>query len=174
MNHGLRAELIEMRDEDQRLRWRALEADGESAAAAWAAVSEADRRHTTRMREILAEYGWPGRTLVGVDGAHAAWLLVQHADHDLAFQRECLVRLDAAVDAGEAEAADCAYLEDRVAVAEDRPQRYGTQFRNDGERFVPAPIVDAANVDQRRAALGLSPLAEYAESINQPRQSRKR
>jgi hypothetical protein len=118
------------------------------------------------MRELVAEHGWPGRTLVGEDGAHAAWLLAQHADHDPDFQRECLTLLAAAVQAGEASAADHAYLDDRVAVAEDRPQLYGTQFRQEGDRLVPAPIADAAHVDQRRAALGLPTLAEYAESIN--------
>lgn len=30
----------------------------------------------------MAEHGWPRHTLVGVDGATLAWLLVQPADHD--------------------------------------------------------------------------------------------
>jgi hypothetical protein len=120
VDEHLRAELLAMQDEDQRLRWHALELDGEPAAAAWRAVGEADRRHTVRMREIVAGHGWPARTLVGEDGAHAAWLLTQHADHDPGFQRECLPLLAAAVDAGEATAADHAYLYDRVAVAEGR------------------------------------------------------
>jgi hypothetical protein len=75
MDDHLRAELLAMQDEDQRLRRQAMGVDGEPAAAAWSAVGEADRRHTARMREIVAEHGWPGRTLVGEDGAHAAWLL---------------------------------------------------------------------------------------------------
>jgi hypothetical protein len=46
-----------------------------------------DAANTARMKRIVAERGWPGRSLVGDDGAQAAWLLVQHADHDPAFQR---------------------------------------------------------------------------------------
>jgi ADP-ribose pyrophosphatase YjhB (NUDIX family) len=168
MNEPLRAELLAMLAEDQRLRQQASEADVEAAAAVWPAISETDRRNTARVREIIAAHGWPGRTLVGEDGAHAAWLLVQHADHDPEFQRTCLALLAAAVEAGEATAVDHAYLTDRVAVGEDRPQRYGTQFQREGDRFVPAPIADAAQVDERRAALGLPSLADYAETINNP------
>jgi hypothetical protein len=40
--------------------------------------------------------------LVGEDGAHAAWLLAQHADRDPAFQRRCLDLLTQAVAGREA------------------------------------------------------------------------
>ena len=36
---------------------------------------------------IVAQVGWPTKTLVGQRGARAAWLLVRHADLDVAFQR---------------------------------------------------------------------------------------
>jgi hypothetical protein len=29
----------------------------------------------------VTEHGWPGRSLVGEDGAEHAWCLVQHAAH---------------------------------------------------------------------------------------------
>lgn len=91
------------------------------------------------------------------DGAQQAWLLVQHADADLAFQKDCLARLERAVAAGDASPADLAYLHDRVAVGEKRKQRYGTQYG--------PPIEDEANVDARRAAVGLGTLAEYQAEI---------
>jgi hypothetical protein len=33
--------------------------------------------------------------------------------------------------------------------------------------LVPRPIADAANVDKRRAAVGLVPMAEYAKQMQQ-------
>ncbi|PYV16293.1 MAG: hypothetical protein DMG07_08125 [Acidobacteria bacterium] len=36
------------------------------------------------MTEVVAGRGWPGTRLVGEQGAHAAWLLVQHATHAIA------------------------------------------------------------------------------------------
>ena len=110
------------------------------------------------MKELVATVGWLGRSLVGRSAANAAWCLVQHADHDVAFQKHCLPLIEQAVAAGEAEPDHAAYLYDRIAVAEQRPQRYGTQYGADGK---PQPIEDEANVDARRASVGLEPLAEY-------------
>lgn len=126
---------------------------------------EMDRRHTARMREIVAQIGWPGASQVGRDAAHEAWLLVQHADHDLAFQRDCL-RLMREAPEGEVSGADLALIEDRVRVNEGRPQCYGTQFYTDehGE-LVPRPIDDPARLDERRAAAGLPPFAEYERAL---------
>ena len=37
---------------------------------------ETNRRNTARLREIVDEHGWPGRSVVGKLGADAAWLLL--------------------------------------------------------------------------------------------------
>ena len=156
---ALRREILALVAEDQKARFAAIEKRDDPAARE--AVAAIDRKATARMKEILAKHGWPGRQLVGDDGSRGAWLLVQHADADVAFQKQCLALLEKAVAAGDADAQSHAYLYDRVAVAEGRPQRWGTQFR-DGE---PQPIEDAANVDARRAAIGLPTMAEYKEQM---------
>src|SRR5207244_6160203 len=87
-----------------------------------------DADNTAWLKDVVRRHGWPGCSLVGAEAANAAWLLVQHADRDPAFQRECLSLMEAAVAAGDASPADLAYLTDRVLRAEGKPQRYGTQF----------------------------------------------
>jgi hypothetical protein len=122
---------------------------------------QVDEDNSARLKEILATYGWPGRSCVGDEGAAAAWLLAQHADHDRALQRLALTVLRQAVDAGEASALHLAYLTDRVEVAESGSQTYGTQMRASGAGAVePFPIKDEAQVDARRKAVGLGPLQE--------------
>ena len=79
------------------------------------------------MREIVRDIGWPTRSKVEEQAEHMAWLLVQHADHDRSFQRECLALMSTEA-ADEVCPAHLAYLEDRLAVAEGRPQRFGTQL----------------------------------------------
>lgn len=116
-----------------------------------------DRDATAKMKEVVATHGWPGKRVVGVDGANAAALLVQHADSDLAFQKDCLAKMEPLVQAGEVAGKDYAYLWDRVAIAEGKPQRYGTQLEGDDI----APLEDPANVDARRKAVGLGTLADY-------------
>jgi hypothetical protein len=50
---------------------------------------------------------------VGAGGAQAAWLLARHADHDRPSQRRCPALLQEAVQKGEADGAQLAYLTDR-------------------------------------------------------------
>lgn len=178
MNEQLRAQLLARMETDQDVRNEALRRwpagtpvdTDDPLHHRWLHV---DRDNTAWLAEVIDTHGWPGRRLVGDDGANAAWLLAQHADHDPAFQRRCLVLLTAAVAAGDADPANLAYLTDRVAVHEHRPQVYGTQLRWDGERSVPAEIADPELVDQRRAEVGLMPLAEYL-ALTQSRHSSRR
>jgi CubicO group peptidase (beta-lactamase class C family) len=101
--------------------------------------------------------------MVGGDGASAAWLLAQHADQDRPFQREVLAHIEKLMATGEAGRKDYAYLYDRV----HEPQRYGTQGTCvDGKRWEPREIEDAANVDRRRAEVGLPSMAEYVKIIS--------
>lgn len=124
-----------------------------------------DKENATRIKEIIQKYGWLGESLVGKDGAHAAWILIQHIDGDLAFQKKCLKLMKKAVEKGEASGRDFAYLTDRVLVTEKKPQIYGTQMRFVNEKLIPAPIKDEANVDKRRKSVGLEPLAEYIKRV---------
>lgn len=160
----LRDELLSMVEEDQSAR-RAAGQAGFKDAAANERMRAIDVRNTARMKEIIAQVGWPTKTLVGERAAQGAWLLVQHSDLDLAFQKECLGLLEKAVAAGEASGRNLAYLTDRVRVAEGKPQYYGTQFHMVEGKLVPRPIEDEANVDARRAAVGLGTMADYAEQM---------
>jgi len=128
-------------------------------------ITMIDGDNTSWMKQVIEKHGWPGRTMVGGDGAQAAWLLVQHADRDPVFQRRCLELLTKAYEKGEASADHVAYLTDRVLIAEGKPQIYGTQFESVNGKLQPRPIENEAEVDQRRAAMGLQPLAVYAEQM---------
>ena len=162
----LRAELLERRDQDQRLRRelvRQMNLEDGVNPALGDSVAALDRRNTARMKEILATHGWPGEALVGADGSRAAWVLVQHGDQDPSFQKLALELLGAAVEAGQASGRDLAFLTDRVRTRDGRPQVYGTQTEVVDCRRVPYPIEDPDGVDRRRAAVGLGPLQEYLE-----------
>ena len=118
------------------------------------------------MKKIVAKRGWPTKRMVGSDGTRAAWLLVQHADHDVAFQRQCQSLLERLKGTGEVSSVDIAYLTDRVFVNESKPQLYGTQFHTVEGVRKPRPIHDPVNVDNRRIAMGLGTLKEYTEFMN--------
>ena len=175
VDEELRRELLARAEEDQRVRRLAAPPPGQyeirlpdDLAEEWRRV---DTGNTRWLEELLATRGWPGHTLVGTDGAEAAWLLAQHADRDPELQRSFLEALRGAVAAGEASRANLAYLEDRVRVHDGRPQLYGTQFTvTDGE-FGPCPIEDPARLDERRAEVGLDQFAAYEELIRGQRRA---
>lgn len=122
MDQELSAELLERADRNQAARMSMRPGDG---MPEWeTAVAPVDRDNTARLREIVGRHGWPGHRLVGEAGAHAAWLLVQHAPPDM--QEECLPLLQDAVARGDASPADLAYLMDRVLMHRGEPQIYGT------------------------------------------------
>ena len=60
-----------------------------------------------------------------------------------------------------------AQLTDTVLVAEKKKQLYGTSLRLKGGMFEPYPIEDEANLDKRRAQMGLPPLGDYVEQAQQ-------
>jgi hypothetical protein len=159
----LRRELLEMCEVDQNVRQRF---GPHMSAEIVAKIQAVDKRHLSRMKAIVAQYGWPGRSLVGNDGAHAAWLLVQHADRP--FMAQCLPLMERAVVAGEASGQDYAYLLDRVRMQQGKPQVYGTQFTFvAGGELVLHPIEDAEHVDERRRAVGLPSMAEQEKAMRE-------
>ena len=169
-NPGLRDELLAMMAEDQAVRTGvAPPGDERTAEELFAAWPQVDADNALRMGEILDEFGWPGWSLVGEDGALAAWVLIQHADFNLDLQKRGLAMMRAAVEADDADPSDLAYLIDRVLVAEGKPQLYGTQLGADenGELVPRTPIEDEANVDARRAEMGLGTLEAYYEEFRE-------
>ena len=131
-----------------------------------------DLDNTEAMKRIVEEIGWPTVSKVGKEASGAAWLLVQHADHDPAFQQRCL-ELIKSESGNEVERRNIAYLEDRVRVNTGRPQVYGTQFletrdEETNQRVVaygPKPIEDFERIDERRALMGLEAFEEYRKAI---------
>ncbi len=163
LNSQLRQELLAMEQADQKLRWSLT---SKATPTQLAEVVALDARHTARMKQIIQEYGWPGYSLVGQDGAGAAWLLIQHADKDPQFQAQCLRLMEVAVSKGEASRREYAYLLDRVRMNAGQPQVYGTQFRwNSANQLEPYPIENPGEVEQRRRAVGLEPLSEYEREL---------
>jgi hypothetical protein len=121
-----------------------------------------DRSNTNWLKADVKANGWPRLSREGPQMANDAWLLIQHADHDVAFQKEILPLLEALLPSKEVVPHAYALLYDRVATAEKRLQRYGTQGRCVGEAtWEPLPVEDPDHLDERRAKVGLGPEADY-------------
>ena len=133
----------------------------EETKALWSIIEEKDSSNLMKISKLLDERGWLGPDSIGQQGNLTLFLVIQHAD--LEVQEKYLPMLRAAVAQGNAPAGNLALLEDRVALRQGKRQIYGSQIGRDedtGEYYV-SPLEDPATVDERRAAVGLPPLAEY-------------
>ncbi|HET7428773.1 MAG TPA: DUF6624 domain-containing protein [Gaiellales bacterium] len=162
----LREELLTMAAEDGAVRER-LVADGTLFDGYNPLMAIVHRRNGDRLSEIVDAHGWPGRSLVGEDGADAAWLLLHHAIGDPALQRRCLPLLDEAAAFGDVPPWHPATLLDGIRFHEGRPQVYGTVFDWQDGVLAPWEIEEPEDVDERRALVGLPSLAEQSASVRQ-------
>lgn len=152
----LREQLLEMMRIDQQAR------DGDWSPPMIEKMLAVDAANLPKIKKIVADHGGlPGARQVGVDGVSAAWLLVQHADRDPAFQQQVLDRIMPLVESGEVSSREIALLTDRVLVNAGAPQRYGSQLAAINGKWEPKPMEAPEQVDQRRARLGQMPLADY-------------
>lgn len=151
---ALRARLLAIMNRDQAVRLPGkLDLKAEKAA---------DARDLKDFKAILRQYGWPTEAMVGKDGSQAAWLLVQHADSDSAFQKKMLATIKPLAENREIDPSNYGYLYDRVVRHEKRLQRYGTQGQCVARhKFRPFPVQDPAHLDSLRAQLGMQPEADY-------------
>ena len=149
-----------MRAEDLRVRQELLES-GELGQGYAPRMEAVHRKNAARLREIIAEYGWPDTELAGPDGTLAAWFVAQHAIGEPDLQRLALRLVQEKVREGRVPAAQLAYLFDRVAMYEGRPQRYGTQSLPcpDGE-YRRWTTEDPERLNERRIAIGMPPVGD--------------
>jgi hypothetical protein len=156
----LRRELLAMRAEDLAVRDELLKADRLSGPY-HPRMEAIHVKNAARLRELIAKHGWPCSDLAGLDGAEAAWIIAQHSIGEPAFMRRVLRLLRAMVEQKRLPACHAAYLEDRIALFEGRPQRYGTQSLDDPRdgRSRPWTLAYPDRVNELRAGVGLQPLA---------------
>jgi hypothetical protein len=168
-NETLTAELLLRVSEDQAIRNQMtanLQSGSPPDSLIVARIGAVDSANTAWLRETVAAHGWPAQSAVGREAASAAFLLVQHASRDTAFQAAMLDELVAAFERGEAEGQSVALLTDRVAVRRGQSQVYGTQANMRDGRLVLEPIADSAGIDARRARMGMIPLADYVRILD--------
>ncbi|MEO1711816.1 MAG: DUF6624 domain-containing protein [Bacteroidota bacterium] len=132
-------------------------------------------RHCAWLKQYLNTEGYPGFDRVGEESSSNFWLMVQHCDEDLDFQKQVLRALKMEVDRENASGSNYAYLYDRVQINQGLEQSYGTQldYSWDGQAFA-RPVRDSLAVNERRLALGLEPLEDYLAWVTEAHRARNK
>lgn len=117
---------------------------------------------------IWEAHGFPSLSKVGEEAYEAAFIIVQHAiDHPKILKKYANELLNAAQQ-GEAKMIHYAYLSDRIAVFEGRPQTYATQFDWDEAGLLsPQESYDPIAVNEKRAELGLNTIEDQIQKMRE-------
>ncbi|MFY1631748.1 DUF6624 domain-containing protein [Solwaraspora sp. WMMB335] len=119
---ALAAELLARAARDQQVRGRL-----DKSPPDYQRWREVDADNLAWLKRHVADHGWPGPARVGELAASAAWLLVQHADHDWQFQRDCLRLLRDGMARQAVPVWQVVFLADRVFASAGAAQPFGTQ-----------------------------------------------
>lgn len=158
-------EIIRLKNADLELRNRLLR-NGELGAGYNQEMQNLHCKNAEQLDEIIGRIGYPTIEKVGKEAAEAAWLVIQHAIAKPDFMRKCLKFLEDSTPEENAERINIAYLADRIAVFEGRPQLYGTQFDwDENGRLSPNCYDDLNKVNERRKSLGLNSLEDQTAII---------
>lgn len=132
-------------------------------------MQQIHQRNSEALKQVIDTSGWPLAHTVGDDAEAAAFMIVQHADYDPDFQRDCHRLMLKQVARGESSRLSfLACLTDRILCNNGLPQRFGTQIREvTNGCFVPKPIENPDRVDELREKAGLKEtLSEYLQRVN--------
>ncbi|MFC0516814.1 DUF6624 domain-containing protein [Mucilaginibacter angelicae] len=127
-------------------------------------MHKTDRQNLIRVNAILTKYGWLGPQKVGITGSQALFLVIQHAD--LQTQQSYLPMIRLAEKNGGILSSNLAILEDRINMRTGKKQIYGSQGftdRQTGKTYI-YPITDPDHLDERRKAMGMPPMKDYAKN----------
>ncbi len=167
----LKKELEAIRIADQKIRLsldgieKKYGADSKELRAAWAKIEKNDAINLKRVSEILDSKGWLGPDQVGEEASTTLFLVIQHAD--VKEWKKYLPIMRKAVQEKKASASNLALLEDRyLAFGLNKKQLYGSQLQTIKGVTKLMPIEDPDHLDERRASVGLPPIAEYLKHWN--------
>jgi hypothetical protein len=119
-----------------------------------------DHENQVQVVSLIEKCGWPRKAEVGEQGMKAVFLVIQHASKDLREKYFPLIK--ASAENGEISLRAVAMMEDRMLMENGKKQKYGTQLisYNNGPLKL-HPIEDEANVNKRRAAMGMETIEQY-------------
>jgi hypothetical protein len=142
---------------------------GKLDSATWKLQEKLDLENQQIIKTTMFANGWPQKSIYGSEIVHTCWLVVQHSDYDLPFQKYCLELMKQNLKFGEIRLGDYAYLYDRVMLNDCKEQLYGSQFwilRDDKGKLKSIefkPIKDSELVDRRRRYMNIPSLERYRE-----------
>lgn len=166
MNHSeIAQKIIDLKNNDLELR-ESLKQNGLLGEGYNDEMAKLHDKNAMILENIIDMIGYPVADKVGKEASEAAWLVIQHSIGRPKFMRKCARLLENEVKNKNADPQHFAYLSDRIAVLEGKPQLYGTQFDWDSSGLLnPDRFDDVSKVNERRKSIGLNNVQDQTRVI---------
>ncbi len=166
---ALKKELQEIKESDQQCRRAAAELRRKNNGlrtpeedALWSEQVMLDSLNMVRVEQIMAKYGYPGRSLAGEDLKSVCAFVIIHNPES---QEKYLDVLWTEAKKGNIDKREIAVLEDRINMLKGKKQQYGTAMKSDtvsvntadgqvATRLRIWDIADFKNLDKKREKVG--------------------
>ena len=121
-----------------------------------------------KILDLLETYGWPDVKIIGEQGNLTICNVLQHSGIEV--RKAYIPIMQKAVKEKGLASRLLARAEDRLATDRGELQIYGGQIKYypETKSFNVWPIIDPENVDNRRAKIGLDPIADFLASRRHP------
>jgi hypothetical protein len=166
MKHkGIAEIIVKLKNADLALRSKLVKS-GQLSEGYNEEMAKLHKQNTKILNDIIDQIGYPTIDKVGKEGSEATWLIIQHSIGQPVFMKKCAKLLEEQVSDDRANKKNLAYLTDRIAVFENKPQLYGTQFDwDENGELSPNNFDDLIKVNLRRNSIGLNSLEKQTEII---------
>lgn len=165
MNTAIAKKIVDLKNRDLNLR-NELIRKGELNNGYNEKMEAIHNKNAKELNQIIDKIGYPTIDRVGKDANEAAWLIIQHSISQPKFMKKCAKLLSKVVEQKQENLINLAYLIDRIAVFEGKPQLYGTQFDWDENGEMSSNhFDDISKVNKRRLSIGLNKLEEQTQTI---------
>jgi hypothetical protein len=159
--------IIDLKNADLALRNKLVQS-GQLSEGYNEEMKELHNKNAKVLSDIIVIIGYPTIDKVGKEANEAAWLVIQHSIGQPEFMKKSAELLKSAGDENKADPKSLAYLTDRIAVLEGKPQLYGTQFDWDKHGNLSPNLFDDLNkVNERRKSIGLNTIEEQTEIMRE-------
>jgi len=162
--------MLEMRQKEQNLQAKIDQASDQFGDEQ--ALFELDEQqqkmhleHMNKLEDVISSTGWVSSEKYGKTASEQAISIIKNAPAErLGPHLDMLLK---AAQTGDANPADIAYVHDKLLMHSGKKQLYGTQIAFNEKKGINDvyPIEDEANVDERRAKVGLGPLADALKKM---------
>lgn len=166
MNGPLLQKLRQLYQKDQEMR-EYLRVNNRLYGRYEESMQQIHRQNAQALDELVSAHGWPGISQVGKEGCRLAWMIAQHAICTPDLQRKFLRCLQKAAEHADAPIRQVAFLTDRIAFSEGKPQLYGTVLDWNEQGELDCELLEPDKIDARRAQVGLPPFVEDRQAHRQ-------